>query len=86
MSWIQRYKVRHYTQNSVWLLPAFGMVAGLVSVNCLGWIDQRAGLQSACNPDAARAMFGTLAAALFTFTFTLALLLRIHRARMRLTQ
>ena len=87
MSWIQRYKVRHYIQNSVWLLPVFGMVAGLVSVNCLRWIDQRAGLQSAFNPDAARAMFGTLAGALFTFIVFLAssLLLVVQLASAQLT-
>ena len=61
MTWIQRYKLRHYVQNSVWLLPVFGMVAALVSVNCLHWIEERAGWQSGLDPDAALALFGTLA-------------------------
>ena len=43
MSWIQRYKLRHYVRNSVWVLPVFGMLAGLVSVRCLHWIEERAG-------------------------------------------
>jgi len=32
MSWTQRYLLRHYVRNSVWILPVFGMVAGLVTV------------------------------------------------------
>jgi hypothetical protein len=74
MSWLQRYHLRHYVQNSVWLLPVFGIVAGLVSVRCLHWLEARAGWQSGFDPDAARALFGTLAGALFTFiTFHLPL-------------
>lgn len=67
MSWIQRYKLRNYLRNSVWILSAFGMVAGLVSVKCLHLIEENAGWQSGFDPDAARALFGTLAGAMFTF-------------------
>ena len=67
MSWIQRYQVRNYIRNSIWLLSVLGMVAGLVSVRCLLWIEQRAGWQSDFDPDGARALFGTLAGAMFTF-------------------
>jgi uncharacterized membrane protein len=87
MTWLQRYNLRHYARNSVWLLPVAGMVAGLAAVRCLYWIDQRAGLQSAFNPDAARALFGTLAGALFTFIVFLAssLLLVVQLASAVLT-
>jgi len=67
MSWIQRYKHRNYLCNSVWILSVFGMVAGLVLVKCLRFIEERAGWQSGFDPDAARALFGTLAGAMFTF-------------------
>ena len=67
MSWIQRYKVRNYVRNSIWILSVFGMLAGLVLVRCLLWIEQKAGWQSDFDPDAARALFGTLAGAMFTF-------------------
>jgi hypothetical protein len=53
MSWIQRYKVRNYVQNSIWLLSVLGMGAGLVSVRCLLWIEQRASWQSDFDPDGA---------------------------------
>jgi hypothetical protein len=33
MTWIQRYKLRNYIQNSIWILPVLGMVAALMTVN-----------------------------------------------------
>jgi len=87
MSWIQRYKVRNYVRNSIWMLSVFGMVAGLVSVRCLRWIEERAGWQSGFDPDAARALFGTLAGAMFTFIVFLSsiLLLVVQLASAQLT-
>ena len=87
MSWIQRYKLRNYVRNSIWLLCLFGMVAGMVSVHCLRWIEERAGWQSSFDPDAARALFGTLAGAMFTFIVFLAsiLLLVLQLAGAQLT-
>jgi uncharacterized membrane protein len=67
MSWLQHYKLRHQIRNSVWILPVFGMVAALVSVNCLHWIEQRAGWKSSLDPAAALALFGTLAGSMLTF-------------------
>ena len=67
MSWIQRYKLRNYVQNSVWILPVFGMLAALASVKSLNWIEQRAGWQSSVDPAAALALFGTLAGSMLTF-------------------
>ena len=43
MSWIQRYKLRNYVRNSIWLLCLFGMVAGMVSVHCLRRIEDLGG-------------------------------------------
>jgi uncharacterized membrane protein len=67
MTWIQRYKLRHYVRTSIWVLPASGMVAALVMVNCLHWIEERAGWQSSLDPAAALALFGTLAGSMLTF-------------------
>lgn len=87
MSWIQRYKVRNYVRGSAWLPSVCGMVAGVVSVKCLHWIEQRAGWQSGFDPDAARALFGTLAGAIFTFIVFLSsiLLLVVQLASAQLT-
>ena len=43
------------------------MVAALVTVNCLNWIEQQAGWQSSLDPAAALALFGTLAGSMLTF-------------------
>src|SRR5262249_14443259 len=43
-----------------------GMVAALASVRFVYWIDRRFGLESSVHPDAALAVLGTLAAAMFT--------------------
>jgi uncharacterized membrane protein len=86
MTWIQRYNLRHYILNSVWVLPVAGMVTGWVLVAGLNWIERRAGWQSSVNPDAARALFGTLAGAMFTFIIflssTLLLVLQIASAQL----
>ena len=75
MSWIPRYKLRNYARNSIWLVSLFGMVAGMVSVHCLRRIEDLGGWQSGFDPDAARALFGTLAGAMFTFIVFLASIL-----------
>ncbi len=67
MSWIQRYKFRNLVRNSIWLLPVVGMVAALVLVHCLDRIEKAAGWQSAVDPAAALALFGTLAGSMLTF-------------------
>jgi uncharacterized membrane protein len=67
MTWIKRYKLRNYVRNSIWLLPVSGMVAALVSVNFLNWIEQQAGWKSSLDPAAALALFGTLAGSMLTF-------------------
>ena len=61
MNWLQRYKLRNYVRNSIWILPVFGMAAGLAAVICLHWIEQRAGWKSGTDPAAALALFATLA-------------------------
>lgn len=67
MSWIRRYKLRAFLRNSIWVLPVLGMAAALVAVNCLQWVEQRAGWQVSFDPASALAMFSALAASLLTF-------------------
>lgn len=67
MSWLQRYRVGHFVRNSVWFAPVLGMVAALATVRILAWLDGVLSLDPGLNPDAARAVLGTLAASMFTF-------------------
>jgi uncharacterized membrane protein len=87
MSWIQRYTLRNYIRNSVWLPPVIGMVAALAAANCLHWIEERAGWKSALDPAAALALFCTLAGSMLTFIVFLSssLLLVVQLASAQLT-
>ena len=67
MTWIQRYKVRNFVRDSVWLLPVTGMLTALVAVRGLDWIEARAGWRSTIDPAAGLAFFSTLAGSMFTF-------------------
>jgi len=43
MSWLTHHRIRLYVLNSIWLLPAVSIVAGLASVALLTRIDRAFG-------------------------------------------
>ena len=55
MNWLQAYRVRQYVRNSIWILPALGIVAALASIRLLISIDQVLHWESGFQPDSARA-------------------------------
>jgi len=67
MTWLQRYRVRHYITNSVWILPSLGILAALMFARTLHWIEEGNGWHSALDPETARAVLGTMASSMFTF-------------------
>jgi len=87
MTWLQRYRVRHYVANSIWLLPLVSMVAALGAVRILHWADESMGWQSGFHPDTARAVLGTMASSMFTFIVFVssALLVAVQLASSQLT-
>jgi uncharacterized membrane protein len=87
MTWIQRYNLRHYLQNSIWMMPVCGILGALVSVNVLRSVEARAGWKSDLDPGAALALLGTLAGSMFTFIVFLSssLLLVVQLASAQLT-
>jgi uncharacterized membrane protein len=66
MTWLQRYRIRHYIENSVWIFPALSTLAAIAVVRLLHIIETHRGWQSAIDPGTATAVLGTLASALFT--------------------
>ncbi len=66
MTWLQRYRVRHYLTNSLWLLPVIGTLAAIAAVRLLHWIEKDMEWQSPVHPDTARAVLGTMASAMLT--------------------
>jgi uncharacterized membrane protein len=66
MTWLQRYRIRHYVRNSIWVLPVLSMLAAIGSVRLLHWIEKEMGWDSDVDVETARALLGTMAASLFT--------------------
>lgn len=87
MSWLGRYRVRHYLQNSIWILPVLAMVLALMLVRLLHFVEVSMNLRADFDPDTIRAVLGTLAGAIFTFIVFVcsSLLLVVQLASAQLT-
>jgi uncharacterized membrane protein len=87
MTWLQRYRIRHYVRNSIWIIPVAAMVIALVCVQLLHWLDERMGWQADLNPETTRVVLGMLAGAMFTFIVFVcsSLLLVVQLASAQLT-
>jgi uncharacterized membrane protein len=66
MTWHQRYRVRHYFSNSIWVLPVLATLAAVAAVRVLHRIEKEMDWQSPVHPDTARAVLGTMASSLLT--------------------
>jgi uncharacterized membrane protein len=87
MNWLRAYRVRHYLRHSLWILPVLGMLAALICVRVLYWIDGAIRWESYFQPDPARALFGTMSSSVFTLVVFVssALLLAVQLASGQLT-
>ena len=87
MTWIQRYRIKHYLQNSIVVLPVLGVLAGILVTWLINSIETRMGWRSSHSPDTARLVIGTLAAAMLTFIIFLSstLLLAVQLASAQMT-
>jgi uncharacterized membrane protein len=87
MTWLQRYRVRHYIRNSIWILPLLSMVAAIAAVPVLHWIEEEMGWGSNLPPSTAQAVLGTMASSMFTFIVFVssALLVAVQLASSQLT-
>lgn len=87
MTWLQRYRIRHYVRNSIWIYPVVTMALAIVAVRLLHWLENSLGWEANLNPDTTRAVLGTLAGAMFTFIVFVcsSLLLVVQLASAQLT-
>src|SRR5262245_36256150 len=87
MTWLNRYRVRNYFLNSIWVFPVLGMLAALGAVRLLHRVEEGRGWESSLDPDTARAVLGTVAASLFTFVVFVssAILIAVQLASAQLT-
>jgi uncharacterized membrane protein len=67
MTWLQRYRLRSYLRNSIWVLPAIALCCAGLLVRLIYHLDQAMGWQSRFDADTVRTVLGTLAGSIFTF-------------------
>jgi uncharacterized membrane protein len=87
MSWLQRYRIRHYFANSLWILPVLSIGLALAVVPLLHRLDQSLDWESGINPETVRTVVGTMASSMFTFIVFVcsALLVAVQLASAQLT-
>jgi uncharacterized membrane protein len=87
MTWLQRYRFRHYLRNSLWVAPVCALVTALLLVRWLHWLESEMNLVARISPETMRAVLGTLAGAMFTFIVFIcsSLLLVVQLASAQLT-
>jgi uncharacterized membrane protein len=87
MTWLQRYRVRHYVSNSVWILPSLAIVTAIVTVRLLHESEKALRWESELNPGATQTVLATIASSMFTLVVFVssALLLAVQLASSQLT-
>jgi uncharacterized membrane protein len=87
MTWLQRYRVRHFLGSSTWIFPVLSTVAAIGTFRLVHWIDLNTGSVSPVDPETARVALATLASALFTAIVFIcsALLVAVQLASAQLT-
>jgi len=87
MTWLQRYQIRHYVSNSLWILPLLGIVLALAVAPLLHRLDQLLDWESGINPETVRSVLEMMAASMFTFIVFVcsALLIALQLASAQLT-
>ncbi|MCM3870824.1 MAG: DUF2254 domain-containing protein, partial [Pyrinomonadaceae bacterium] len=87
MTWIQRYRLRLYFRNSIWIFPAFSIVLALVSVSLINRAERALGWEMSVGPETGRAVVGAIAASMFTLVVlsSSAILVAVQLASAQLT-
>ena len=87
MSWLQKYRIRFYLRDSIWILPALGILAALVSVALLTRVDRAMGWQMNISVETGRIVLGTVAASTFSLVVLVssAVLIAVQMASAQLT-
>ena len=87
MTWLNRYRLRLYLRNSIWIFPALSIVIGLAIAMALNWIERSLGWEMNISQDTARTVMSTVAASMFTLVIvgSSAVLLVVQLASAQLT-
>jgi uncharacterized membrane protein len=87
MNWLQRYQLRLYVRNSIWIWPVIALVMGAMLVRPMHWLERELKLQTDLDAETMRTVLGSLAGAMFTFIVFVcsSLLLVVQLASAQLT-
>lgn len=66
MSWLRRYRLRSFLNNSTWLLPVISIFVALGSVNLLYRLDRALGWEANISRENALVVMGTIASSTFS--------------------
>jgi uncharacterized membrane protein len=68
MTWLQRYRLRHFLRFSFWLVPLGSMLAALLAVPAMRWLDYQTGWSwFNFTAEGARGVLDSLSSSLLTF-------------------
>jgi uncharacterized membrane protein len=86
LTWLQRYQIKHYVADSIWIAPLLSMVGAMAISRKVQLLDYLIGSKS-IDPNTARAVLGTMASAMFSFIVFVcsALLVAVQLASAQLT-
>ena len=87
MSWLDRYRLKLYVRQSIWIFPALSIVVGLLAVILLHRVERTMGWELTVSQETARTVMSTIAAAMFTLVVvgSSAVLLVVQLASAQLT-
>jgi uncharacterized membrane protein len=87
MNWIQRYRLRLYFRNSLWILPALTIPTALIAVELLTRYEFANDSHTKVSPETVRALMSTVAGSTFTLVVLVssAVLLAVQLASAQLT-
>jgi uncharacterized membrane protein len=67
MTWLQRYRIRHYVANSIWVWPTLSMAAAVAIVPPLHSLETGLGREPYLHASTVQAVLDTMASSMFTF-------------------
>src|SRR5258705_12749699 len=87
MNWLQRYRLRLYFRNSLWIWPAVSVPAALLAVSLLTSYENSIGSQTKISAETVRLLLSTVAGSTFTLVVLVssAVLLAVQLASAQLT-
>jgi uncharacterized membrane protein len=68
VTWLQRYRIRHFLRFSFWLVPVVWMLAAAIALPCVRWIDMQTHWPLVnYSEDGARQILSSLSSSMLTF-------------------